>query len=162
MRRTRKHNKNYRKTRKGGMNSNKLQTYPLPLSPSTNSVRKVKTYPLPPESSTNSIRKVKTYLPHPESSTNSVRKVKTYPPLPESPTNRVGILTNNESLIPPKKESNEYKKRHNRLMKVFTEARKQSLVNRIFGRKRPEPKLNSQGYPKSFFSVNNNKVGFKP
>lgn len=84
-----------------------------------------------------------------------------YPPLPETPTNRVGVLTNNESLVPPKRESNEYKKRHNRLMKTFSEARQRTLMNRFFGIKRPEPKLNSEGNPKSFFTVNN-KVGFKP
>jgi hypothetical protein len=109
MRRTRKHNKNLRKTRKGGMNSN---------------------------------------------------QAKKYPPLPESPTNRKEILTNSESLMPPKKESEEYKKRHNRLMKIFNKARERTLMNKILGRKLPEPKLNSNGYPKSFFSVNNN-VGFK-
>lgn len=110
MQRTRKHNKNLRKTRKGGMNS---------------------------------------------------KPVRTYPPLPESPTNRKSLLTNNESLIPPKKNSEEYIKRRNRLMKTFSEARHRTLMNRLLGRKLPEPKLNSKGYPKSFFTVNN-KVGFKP
>jgi hypothetical protein len=111
MRRTRKHNKNRRNTKKGlrgGMNS----------SP-----------------------------------------VKKYPPLPESPINRVSVFTNNESLIPPKKESEESKKRHNRLMKIFSKARERTLMNRLLGRKQPEPKLDSNGFPKSFFTVNN-KVGF--
>jgi hypothetical protein len=86
---------------------------------------------------------------------------KIYPPLPESPTNRPPILTNNESLIPPKRESNQYIKRRNRLLNIFTKARQRTLKNIILGRKRPEPKLNSNGVPKSFFTVNN-KVGFKP
>jgi hypothetical protein len=84
-----------------------------------------------------------------------------YPPLPESPINRPPILTNNEHLIPPKKETNEYKKRQARLLNIFTKARKQTLMNKILGRKLPEAKLNSSGYPKSFFSVNTN-TGFKP
>jgi hypothetical protein len=110
MRRTRKHIKKFRKTRKGGMNSN---------------------------------------------------VVKKYPPLPETPTNRKELLTNNKNLVPPERESNEYKKRHARLMKIFSEARQRTLMNRFFGRKQAEPKLNSEGNPKSFFTVNN-KVGFKP
>lgn len=110
MRRTRKHIKNLRGTRKGGMNLN---------------------------------------------------KVKTLPPLPETPTNRKSLLTNNKNLIPPDSESNEYKKRRNRLVKIFSEARQRSLMNKLLGRKLPEPKLNSEGNPKSFFTVNN-KVGFKP
>jgi hypothetical protein len=84
---------------------------------------------------------------------------KKYPPLPESPTNRPPILTNNESLIPPQRESNEYKKRQARLVNTFSKARERTLLNKILGRKRPEPKLNSYGFPKSFFTVNN-KVGF--
>lgn len=88
-------------------------------------------------------------------------KSKKYPPLPETPTNRPPILTNNESLIPPKKESNQYIKRRNRLIDIFAKARQRTLKNIILGRKRPEPKLNSVGFPKSFFTVNNN-IGFKP
>lgn len=90
---------------------------------------------------------------------NYNNKVKKYPLLPESPTNRIGILTNNESLVPPKKESKEYKKRYNRLIKIFSKARERTLMNKILGRKHPKPNLDSEGYPKSFFNVNN-KVGF--
>jgi hypothetical protein len=86
---------------------------------------------------------------------------KKYPPLPESPTNRPPVLTNNESLLPPKKNSNQYKKRHNRLINIFTKARERTLKNIILRRKRPEPKLNSSGYLKSAFTINNDKIGFK-
>ncbi len=124
MRRTHKHNKNIRKTRKCGMK----KTSPLGTSEFRGGVK------------------------------NELIK---YPPLPESPTNRVNILTNNESLMPPKRNSNQYKKRHARLMNIFTKAHKRTLKNIIFGRKRPEPKINEAGYAKSYFTVNN-EVGFKP
>ena len=87
-----------------------------------------------------------------------------FPPLPPSPPsspriNKPSILINNESLIPPKPESKEYLNRRARLLKMREGIYKQSWTNMIMGREHPKPKLNSYGYPKSVFTVNN-KVGF--
>ena len=89
-----------------------------------------------------------------------------YPLLPASPpstprNNKPALSTNNESLIPPKPDSKEYLNRRARLLKMREDISKQSWTNMIMGREKPtlKPKLNSYGYPKSAFTVNNN-VGF--
>ena len=89
----------------------------------------------------------------------------TYPPLPPSPPStprnkRPSVLTNNESLIGLKSGSNEYEKRKARLLK-HREGIQPTLLNRLLGIEQPKPKLNRYGYPKSAFTINNNKVGFK-
>ena len=87
-----------------------------------------------------------------------------YPLLPASPPsspyrNKPLVSTNNESLLPPKPDSKEYLNRRAHLLKMREGISKQSWTNIIMGREKPKPNLNSYGYPKSFFTVNN-KVGF--
>jgi hypothetical protein len=89
----------------------------------------------------------------------SSKPISKYPKLPETPTNRPLIITNNNKLVPPEKNSEEYKKRMNKLVKKFSNARQRTLLNRLLGREMPEPSLNENGFPKSFFTVSN--TGFK-
>ena len=86
-------------------------------------------------------------------------KPQSYPKLPESPTNKPEIMTNNESLLPPKPGSEERERRFQDLLQRYQQLRP-SLWNKIFGVKKPEVKLNKYGEPKSAFTVRNN-LGFK-
>ncbi len=83
------------------------------------------------------------------------------PPLPETPTDRPEIYTNKEGLMHPPKESEEYQKRAKRLRNTFNNARKQTLINRLLGKKPQEVKRNEYGPVESYFSLKKNK-GFKP
>jgi hypothetical protein len=84
-----------------------------------------------------------------------------YPPLPETPTNRPELYTNNEGLMNPLKQSEEYRKRANRLGKSLYNARKQTLLNKLLGKKRQEVPRNEYGPLISYFLPNTNN-GFKP
>lgn len=83
-----------------------------------------------------------------------------FPPLPETPTNRPGIEVNNELIIPPKKSSEEYKRRAKLLVNRFRNARQRTLKNIVLGKERHTVPVNMYGYPiQSYFKPNN---GFKP
>lgn len=173
MRRTRKHSRYYKRTQKGCGNNNNTKPTPKPtiihpnnlpngippLKKETEAIRNA----LKPESS----RRPNIYRSYfrvqegfkGAGVTSSRLLMQSYPPLPESPTARPPLLINNESLLPIKKGSNEYEKRADRLVKQIEAARQQTLKNRIFGKPYPKPNLNSQGYPKSYFTVSNR--GFK-
>lgn len=178
MRRTRKHNRYFKRnhTRSGGNNNNNNNKKPTPKPtiehpnnlPNGTPPRKRETDALlnflKPESS----RRPDIYRSYFRVQEGfkgggvapSRPLMQSYPPLPESPTPRPPVFVNNESLIPVKKGSNEYQKRADRLINQIRAARYQTLKNRILGKPKQTPQLNSHGYPKSFFTVNNR--GFRP
>jgi hypothetical protein len=90
--------------------------------------------------------------------TSSKPKLSSYPVLPETPTNRPMINTKNEDL---KVNINVQRKRFAPLARRIVDGRRVTWRNWIVGRKRQEPKVNENGYPKSFFTINKN-IGFKP
>jgi hypothetical protein len=81
-----------------------------------------------------------------------------YPPLPESPTNRPKIKTNNQNL---EMDINLQKERLMPLGRRLLKVRNRTAINIILGRERQTPKLNTEGYLKGAFTLNNN-VGYKP
>lgn len=83
-----------------------------------------------------------------------------YPPLPETPTEKPQLPTNNEGLMHPPKESEEYQKRAKRLRNTFNKARHQSLKSIILGKKRQEVPRDLYGPIASHFPITNS--GFKP
>ena len=181
MRRTRKHNRNFRNTRKGGMNENNKS---LLLNKNKQNAKPTIIHPnnlprMSPPKKRETKARLNLIMPLTSGAPNMDRSFFTnvnsgfkaggitsskpglYPPLPETPTNRPALLTNNESLMAPKEGSEERHRRMDDLVKRYRAVRQKSLINKLFGKKTPNPKMDNFGYPKSFFTVNN-KVGFKP
>lgn len=105
-------------------------------------------------------RRRKTYKGSGLASSKPLQISSQYPELPESPTNRPIIGTQNENLAAI--TGNNRKKRLLPLAKRIVNARNPSFINRLFGRKKPVPPINTYGNIKSAFSINKKPVGFKP
>jgi|688.fasta_scaffold331140_2 hypothetical protein len=175
----RKHNKKFKKTRRGGMNNKPTpninkntprptikhpNTLPLYGPPERNKTRKILKFLEPETSLTTAENSFFTNVHNGFKGAGIVSsKPISYPLLPESPTNRPPVLTNNESLRGIQKFTGPWYERQ-KVRHALAQSYQPSILNKYLGRipKRPPPvTVNSEGYPvRSAFPLNNK--GFKP